>query len=221
MEWTKGFQAVAFCEIDQFCQKVLAKHWPGVPCYPDLKTLKGDEVENIDIIAAGFPCQPFSLAGSRGGDKDPRHLWPEVARIIRTVRPRYVLLENVPGHLSLGFGRVLGDLAKIGYDAEWQCIQAADVGAAHRRERVFIVAYPQGEQRHVCANPQARKVPQPRDRHRTALSRKRWQPHEPPFCRGIDGLPNRVDRLRALGNAVVPAVAQFIGEQILAAEAHA
>jgi len=132
-------------EIDPFCAKVLEKHWPGVKRHGDIRTLTGDELEPVDLICGGYPCQPFSQAGKRAGTADERHLWPEFARIAGVLRPRYLLLENVPGHLSLGFGDVLRDLAGLGYDAEWCCLRASDFGASHLRKRVFIVAYRVGE----------------------------------------------------------------------------
>lgn len=128
-------------EIDPFCRKVLTKHWPNVPKYGDIRELTGAELEPVDCIAGGFPCQPVSLAGKRLAQSDERWLWPEFARLIRILRPYTALLENVPGLLSAGMGRVLGDLAEIGYDAEWDCIPASAVGAPHLRYRIFIVAY--------------------------------------------------------------------------------
>ncbi len=138
--WECRFQV----EFEPFCNQILEKHWPGVKRYGDIRTIRGDELEPVDMLAGGYPCQPFSQAGKRGGESDPRHLWPEFARLIRVLRPRFVLLENVPGHLSLGFGAVLGDLARLGYDAEWLCLRASDFGAAHLRKRVFVVAYRTG-----------------------------------------------------------------------------
>jgi DNA (cytosine-5)-methyltransferase 1 len=137
-----GMTVIWQSEIDPYASRVLAKHWPTVPNLGDIKTIDWSTVERPDLICGGYPCQPFSYAGNRQGDDDPRHLWPHALTAIRHLRPRYVLLENVPGHLSLGFGRVLGDLASIGYDAEWDCFPAAYVGAPHLRYRVFIVAWP-------------------------------------------------------------------------------
>jgi DNA (cytosine-5)-methyltransferase 1 len=132
-------------EIDEYCRKVLTKHWPSVPKYGDIRTISGDELERVDLIAGGFPCQPHSLAGRRQASEDERDLWGEYARLIRVLRPRWVLAENVPGLLSSEsgrfFGRVLGDLARLGYDAEWESLPAAAFGAPHIRERVFIVAH--------------------------------------------------------------------------------
>jgi DNA (cytosine-5)-methyltransferase 1 len=130
------------CENDKAAASVLEAHWPGVPNYSDITTIDWTEVESIDWLTAGYPCQPFSSAGRRQGSDDERHLWPFVATAIRVLRPRGVLLENVAGHLSLGFGVVLGDLATIGYDARWVCLPASGAGAPHRRERVFIHAAP-------------------------------------------------------------------------------
>lgn len=129
-------------EIDPHASQVLAHHWPDVPNLGDLTAVDWAHVEPVDVLTAGYPCQPLSLAGRRAGMNDERWIWGDVYAAIRVLRPRLVLLENVAGHLSLGFGRVLGDLAAAGFDAEWGCFRASDVGAAHRRERVFIVAWP-------------------------------------------------------------------------------
>jgi site-specific DNA-cytosine methylase len=132
-------------EIHPYACRVLAKHWPDVPNLGDITTIDWSQVEPVDVICGGYPCQPFSLAGVRRGGSDARHLWPYFLDAIRHLRPRYALLENVAGHLSLGFGRVLGDLAESGYDATWDCIPAAAVGAPHRRDRVFVIAHPHGQ----------------------------------------------------------------------------
>ena len=136
-----GMRVAWQCEIDPDARAILRKHWPEVPCYGDIRSIDWSTVEPVDLVCGGYPCQPFSHAGSRAGESDPRHLWPEVARCIGALRPRWVLLENVAGHLSLGFGSVLGDLAALGYDAFWDCIPAAAVGAPHLRDRVFVVAW--------------------------------------------------------------------------------
>jgi DNA (cytosine-5)-methyltransferase 1 len=135
------------CEIDQYCCRILQKWWPDVPNLGDVTAVDWSTVERVDLICGGYPCQPFSYAGKRGGADDPRHLWPHFASALRHLRPRFAILENVPGHLSLGFGRVLGDLAELGFDAEWDCIPAAAVGAPHLRYRVFVVAYASGARR--------------------------------------------------------------------------
>ncbi len=129
------------CEFDKHASKVIEKRI-NKPNYGNLKTTKWDEVEPIDILTAGYPCQPFSQAGLRKGTEDERHLWPYIKEIIRKLRPSYVVLENVRGHFGLGFREVLSGLTAIGYDARWTLIRASEVGAPHRRERLFILAYP-------------------------------------------------------------------------------
>ena len=152
------FSPVAFCEQNLYARAVLAKNWPGVPQYDDVRTLTGhalaaDGIGRIDVLTAGFPCQPHSLAGKRGSSEDERDLWGEVARLAAETQPRWLVAENVPGLLSSAdpahgrgaggfFGRVLRDLAQIGFNAEWHTYGAASVGAHHLRSRVFIVAYP-------------------------------------------------------------------------------
>jgi DNA (cytosine-5)-methyltransferase 1 len=143
-----GHRVLWQSEIDNYACRVLKKHWPEIPNLGDVKKINWSEVPNVDIITGGYPCQPFSTAGKRKGKEDPRHLWPYVLDAIRTIRPRYALMENVRGHLTLGFGDVLADLAGCGYSAEWQIISAASVGAPHRRDRLFFVAYPDGERSH-------------------------------------------------------------------------
>jgi DNA (cytosine-5)-methyltransferase 1 len=134
-------QPVAWhCEIEDAPSRVLEAHWPGVPNLRDLTEVDWDTVEPVDILTAGYPCQPFSHAGRRKGADDERHLWPFVAEAVRRIRPRLVVLENVAGHRSLGFDVVLGDLAALRYDTRWTSLRAAHVGAPHERERVFILA---------------------------------------------------------------------------------
>ena len=148
LERTGGFETVAFCEIDKFCQKVLRKHWPNVRQYTDIKTLTAVQLTadgiTVDAICGGFPCQDISLAGGGAGMGEGTRsgLWSEYARLIGELRPRYVIVENVSALLGRGLDRVLGDLAQIGYDAEWHCIPASAVGAPHRRDRIWIVATP-------------------------------------------------------------------------------
>jgi DNA (cytosine-5)-methyltransferase 1 len=128
------------CENDPAASKVLAAHWPGIPNHHDITTTDWSTVELVDILCGGWPCQPFSLAGKRKGSNDERALWPYVAGAVRVVRPRIVVLENVSAVLGPEFSRVANDLAALGYDLAWTCLRAADVGAPHRRERVFILA---------------------------------------------------------------------------------
>lgn len=218
-----GMSVAWQCESDPFASAVLARHWPDVPNLGDVHQVDWSAVEAVDLICGGYPCQPFSLAGGRRGDADPRHLWPAFASALRHLRPRWALLENVPGHLAMGFGRVLGDLAEIGYDTEWTCVSAAAAGAPHLRVRVFVVAYP------VSSPVRVQPAGDPRVLHPAELGHDGiaravadagggWWTTEPSVGRVADGVPNRVDRARALGNAVVPQVAQWVGQRIMEAD---
>src|SRR5215471_3212685 len=129
------------CENNDYCSRVLRKHWPDVPNLGDVTKVDWRQVERPDLICGGYPCQPFSVAGTRRGTDDERHLWPYFRDALGVLRPEWALLENVPGHLGLGFGDVLADLAAGGYDVEWDCVPAAAVGAPHLRWRLFAVAY--------------------------------------------------------------------------------
>jgi DNA (cytosine-5)-methyltransferase 1 len=145
-----------YAEIEPAACRVLEAHHPGVPNLGDITKINWDEVEPVDVITGGYPCQPFSTAGHRKGRNDERHLWPYVHTAIRTLRPDIAIMENVAGHLSLGFADVLADLAAIGWDAEWTTVRASDVGACHRRARLFILAYSSSAERrdteheHLC-----------------------------------------------------------------------
>lgn len=140
LERATGGRTIWQCESDPFCRDVLAKHWPGVPCFRDVRAMFGG-VAPVDLICGGFPCQDVSQAGKREGlDGKQSGLWREFARIIRELDPGIVFVENVPGLLVRGFGTVLGDLADLGFDAEWCCVRAADCGAPHLRRRVFLLA---------------------------------------------------------------------------------
>ena len=134
-------EVVAFCEQDQFCQKVLSKHWPDVPVNTDIHTLRGDEFGSIDLVSGGFPCQPYSVAGKRRGAEDDRALWPEMLRIIKEAKPTWVLGENVAGIIKMELDKVLSDLESIGYETRAFVIPACAVNAPHRRDRVWVVAY--------------------------------------------------------------------------------
>ena len=141
-----GMRTVAFVEIDPFCRRVLAKHWPEVRCYDDVQMLTADRLVadniSVDIICGGFPCQDISVAGRGAGLAGERSgLWSEFARLIGEIRPSYAIVENVAALLGRGLGTVLGDLAALGYDAEWHCIPASAIGAPHIRDRVWVVAY--------------------------------------------------------------------------------
>jgi DNA (cytosine-5)-methyltransferase 1 len=273
-----GMHVIWQSEIDPYASSVLAKHWPDVPNLGDITKVDWDGIEAPDLVCGGFPCQPVSEAGRRLAQDDERWLWPELARCVRHLRPRYVLVENVPGLLVRGMGDVLGDLADLGYDAEWESIPAAAVGAPHLRWRVFIVAYPFGELAAAgdvahagsagLEGPGRLRPPgppggaEPADggegpdvadtggslgieawdavtgaccsedvtggRQQTEPRGRRvfdagpggngWWESEPDLGRVAHGVPHGVDRLRCLGNAVVPQVAHLVGDWILAAE---
>jgi len=140
-----GMKVIWQSEIDPYATRVLNKHWPEVPNHGDIKRIDWRNIVRPDVICGGYPCQPFSLAGARKGEEDPRHLWPWVRHALSVLRPRYAILENVRGHLSLGGPTVISEITALGYCAEWRVISAASVGANHRRDRVFIVASPNGE----------------------------------------------------------------------------
>ena len=141
LERTGGFETVAFCEIEEFPRRVLAKHWPEVPTHTDVRKLRGADVGPVDVICGGYPCQPFSTAGQRRGKEDDRHLWPEVDRLLAELRPTWALFENVAGHISMGLDDVLSDLEGQGYACRTFVIPACAVNAPHRRDRVWIVAH--------------------------------------------------------------------------------
>ena len=152
LERTGGFETVAFCEIEEFPRRVLQKHWPDVPCYRDVRELTAERLAAdgiaVDVICGGFPCQDISTAGKGAGLAGERSgLWSEIARLVGELRPRFVIVENVAALLGRGLGDVLGDLASLRDDADWHCIPASAVGAPHRRDRVWIVAYPSVMQR--------------------------------------------------------------------------
>ncbi len=147
-----GMKVIWQSEIDPYACKVLSKHWPEVVNHGDIKKINWEEIERPNVICGGYPCQPFSTAGKRRGEEDSRHLWPWVREAISRLRPDYAILENVRGHLSMGGLSVIGELASIGYDAEWRVVSAASVGANHRRDRIIIVAYPQSQYGNVGNN---------------------------------------------------------------------
>jgi DNA (cytosine-5)-methyltransferase 1 len=235
-------------EIDPYARRVLEKHWPNVRRWDDVRTFPPEGEWGVDLIAGGFPCQDISDAGRRIGiDGERSALWSEFARIIRILRPRFVLVENVAALLFRGLGNVVGDLAACGYDAEWDCIPAAAFCAPHLRWRLFLVAYANGHEQggqHVAGRQESQGtavvghgeavradkggVPEPR-----FFGRKRreqikeferacgtgdgaWA-SEPDLDRMAHGIPARLDRLRGLGNAVVPQVAEWIGRRIMEA----
>jgi len=292
-----GMNVLWHSEIDPYACRVLKKHWPDVPNIGDITQVDWSNIPHVDVIAGGYPCQPFSVAGKRAGENDSRHLWPYFRNAISVLRPRYAFLENVRGHLTLGGISVIGDLAALGYDCEWRIISAASVGANHRRDRLIILAYPnnngrtatqksrgsqqgsdyneagtfttgksarRGSQRAFMADTDD---PRLQGRHSATNTRRQdsdghagtsgpnvadtdvrqtgwriggngtdrasvfgrdnyfrgtegyagreWWQIEPDVGRVAHGIPSRVDRLRGLGNAVVPQVAEVVGRLIV------
>ena len=254
-----GMRTRWFSEIDPYASAVLRKHWADVPNHGDVRNVGRGTVEPVDVLCGGFPCQDISNAGKRAGiDGERSGLWAEYARVIGELRPRYVIVENVSALLGRGLGRVLGDLAALGFDAEWHCIPASAVGAPHRRDRIWIVA--DSRQQRECSahndgccvergGPQGREqlvgdsgggadvayADEPRlERWLRASLREcadEWPARSGSSCgwdeslwfaqsgmdRVADGIRNRVDRLRCLGNAIVPQIAEIIGRAILKA----
>jgi DNA (cytosine-5)-methyltransferase 1 len=286
-EWAGLSKPVLFCDIEPWSRKVLAKHWPHVPIAHDVKELANDParlVPDCDILTAGYPCQPFSVAGKQRGAEDDRHIWPEIFKIIQAKRPTWIVCENVSGHISLGLNQVLSDLEdKAGYAVQTFCVGAVSVNAPHRRQRIWIIAHtnshgePDGtkhEQRMERAtvvgdtsskgfrephnnkgvsNWVQHEFSQPSDAlatHHVAdtdnegsqgrlsgrqgaawqgehgharcsgtahrQSAKDWWAVEPSMGRVAHGIPGRVDRLKGLGNAIVPQIAMQIGLTIKA-----
>ncbi|MEM7191295.1 MAG: DNA cytosine methyltransferase [Pseudomonadota bacterium] len=214
LERTGGFETVAFCEIEEFPRKILAKHWPGVPCFPDVRKLRAEDVEPVDVICGGFPCQDISIANSgaqSGIDGARSGLWAEFFRQICEHRPSWAVIENTPALRRRGLRRILVELSEIGYDAEWHCIPATAVDAPSSRDRVWIISYPAGVRNGL---PQEQVL----SRRHFVEHVHRWEAL-PGVCPVADGLPYQVDRLKALGNSVVPRILEIIGHAILEAEA--
>lgn len=198
-------------EIDPFCQRVLAKHWPNVPRYGDIRELTGGELEPVDLICGGFPCQPFSIAGRQGGSGDNRYLWPAMGRVIERVRPRWVVGENVPHLQRLALDQVCFDLEALGYEARTVSIPACAVDAPHIRERLWIVAHAdRNDENRRSRDVQMGRLGSPGTPTKDGHSRRaEWSP-EPGVGRVAHGIPHRMDRLRALGNAVVPQIPELL-----------
>ncbi len=217
-----GMRCIGQVEIDPYCRAVLAKHWPDVPKWDDVRTFTKDCLnETPDLICGGFPCQDISNAGQQAGiDGERSGLWAEFYRLIRDLRPLYVLVENVSALLVRGLDRVLGNLAESGFDAEWRVFTAGELGAPHRRERVFIVAYSNQVRREPVFESAlelpAVGRPQLWESFRTTEQRI-WLASDCGLSGNADGLPNAVDRIGACGNAVVPQVAEVIGRAIMQA----
>lgn len=239
LERTGGFETAAFCEIEEFQRRVLNKNWPGTPIFHDVRKLTVEElnkrgVESVDVICGGFPCQDISVAGRGAGITGSRSgLWSEIARLVRELRPRFVIVENSPALLSRGFGKVLGDLAEVGYDAEWECIPAASVGAPHIRDRIWILAYPRQELREDVRGDVGHPELFPRRDYRDAAewgedrelaplvpgidprAPADWWLHQSRVDRTANGVPGQLDRIGSCGNAVVPQIPEMIGRHIL------
>jgi DNA (cytosine-5)-methyltransferase 1 len=221
-----GMECVAQVEIDEFCQKILTKHWADVPKYKDVRDVGKHNLPTAELICGGFPCQDVSLAGRRLGLEGKRStLWSEFYRIVCEVQPRWVVIENVAGLLSSDdgefFKRILWDFSKIGFNAEWFNLFASDFSAPHPRERIFVVAYP--------ASARLERIHWKESWEKSARFAKGsmgdggiayWEGWglEPAVVRMGYGIPSRMDRLKSLGSAVVPQVAEFVGRQIMEAE---
>jgi len=295
LEWA-GMSTVAFCERDPYCTTILNKHWPDTPVHNDVRNLDGkDYADSIDLVAGGFPCQPFSVAGNRRGSDDDRHLWPEMLRIIQEAKPRWVIGENVFGLINMALDDVQADLEREHYEVRKFVLPAVAVDAHHRRDRIFIIAYRDptlahshgegqlqqeglerevgrwsgnsGEQGSHVADAYGEGLQRHGQEHQLRgfgqegqaggsgdvaytngtrgevgiSGQESWQerhageshhqgdqqlrrsprgewPAEPRVGRVADGIPNRVDRIKGLGNAVVPQLIQAIGELVLAAD---
>lgn len=224
-----GIKTVWQVELDSYCRRVLERHFPDALRFEDIRYCGKNNLPWVDILSGGFPCQDISQAGKQAGINAPRSgLWAEYYRLICELRPRFIVVENVSALLSDGMGRVLGDLAAGRYDCEWDCLPASAFGAYHERDRTFIVAYPSSingrSRRGVLqagedwrASLQSRRlycmaVAERGKRFGTALD------GEPELDRLVHGVPDRLDRMRALGNAIAPQIAEWIGKRIVEAE---
>lgn len=236
LERTGGFETVAFCEIEEFPRRVLAKHWPEVPCYHDVRELTADKLASdgiaVDVITGGFPCQDVSSSGhKRGMDGTRSGLWSEIIRLACNLQPQVIFVENVAnllaGERGAWFGRVLGDLAEIGYNAEWHCLPASYIGLPQSRDRVWIVAYPK-RFGWLRLDEGFKKI---RSSVYLESFGEGWadtvqllptmgelfrQPSSD-IVRNDDGLSEGLDRLKGCGNAVVPQIPELIGHAILEA----
>ena len=267
-----GFKTVAFCERDEYCRLLLQKHWKGVKIYNDIKKCKGEdfkkEIGTIDILTGGFPCQPYSVAGKQKGTDDDRYLWPEMFRVIKEVKPTFIVAENVRGLINIQDGMVFetvcSDLESEGFEIQTFIIPAAGVGAPHKRERVWIVGYSKYngsltskiERRDNKINDRAeegenttlqpertsrsgnnvtmensgcelyerssirgkdedetRKEITNQHQRSSSTSWRSWE-FEPDVGRVANGVPGRAHRLRGLGNAIIPKIAEEIGRSI-------
>lgn len=250
-----GMETIAFCEANEHARLILKKHWPDIKVYDDVRKLDAKRYKGTaNVVCGGFPCQDLSQAGKQAGfDGDRSSLYREMLRIISECQPNFAIFENVTGLLTGGQGRwfaqFLYDLAKIGYDAEWHCIPASEIGAKHHRDRVWVIAYPSLIDDWKCQHKQAERQKQElgKSTGRTKIftntntercerfakvahgikqqiklmrsieaERKGFNLSAPPLCGADDGVSRRLDRIRRLGNAVVPQIPEIIGRAILA-----
>ena len=207
-----GYQTIAFCEQDRFCQRVLERHWPEVPCVEDVHDLDGKDYEGVTLLTGGFPCQPFSHAGKRRGKDDDRAIGGEMVRIISEARPAWVLGENVSGFETMGLDDMLSDLESLGYACQTFIIPACALNAPHRRDRVWIIAHAANTNDSLGRASGGRSSEQPRGSD-CRMVRRSWE-SESGICRVANGIPSRMDRLKGLGNAIVPQVAYEIIRQM-------
>ncbi len=218
-QWA-GFETVQFVEIDKFCQKVLRKHWPNVPIHDDIKTFTYKEP--VTLLTGGFPCQPFSQAGKKKGNKDDRYLWPEMARIIRECKPNWIIAENVSGILAMAIDNIISDLEAENYSVEIFLLPACAANAPHRRNRVWIVAKLNGERCKIRENNEQFIYMEENEEWYIQKTHEKWREFQPRswqtfranewfnynagICRDIHGIPNWMDRIKSLGNSIVPQV---------------
>lgn len=217
-QWA-GFKTMAFCEINTFCRNVLKKHWPDVLKYMDIRDLSNPD--HVDLLTAGFPCQPFSVAGKKKGNKDDRYLWPEVYRVVKKSKPKWIVLENVPGIISM-LDPILEDLEREGYPWETYLIPASAIGSPHKRERIWIVANSNGFRcNYGFDNGKERSFQNDGQQYMASLHSE-WSQFIPESWKTMqiedyftfnsnasrvdDGISDRMDRIKSLGNAIVPQV---------------
>lgn len=218
-----GFETAAFCEIEEYPKRVIKERWPSVPIYSDVRELTGKQLRADgvvpSVIVGGYPCQPFSVTGRQRGEQDERHLWPEVRRLIRELRPRWVICENVGGHIKLGLDEVLAALENEGYAVWTFVIPASGVDAPHKRDRVWIVAHSNSAsiaREGVASGVSERQLlDSPSLQGGGAKASFGGWATEPRVRRVVNGIPNQPHRLKALGNAIVPQIAEMIGHTIM------
>ncbi|QDP49574.1 MAG: putative cytosine-specific methyltransferase [Prokaryotic dsDNA virus sp.] len=238
-------ETIVFVEKDEFCQKVLRKHWKNVPIINDIRKVNGKDFGSATIISGGFPCQPFSVAGKRKGKDDDRYLWDETIRVVAECKPKWFIGENVDGIVNISEGTILrqiqDDLEKEGFQVQCLVIPASGIGAWHQRKRVWIIGHnvsntkilrPRRRSSQKCRI-KKRKFQQTKQKRDSFWSEAKrcssqddtasWWQTQSELCGVPDGVSyelhsNRTDRIKALGNSIVPQIAQLVGESILKAE---